>query len=322
MRKALCPRGEVSLRYPIAWYTSVHPRAEAAEAATASHLRRHGVLAGPRAEAKFRAIDVARHGGWPLAFAGFEALRTVTCFLTTWLFYDDAIEGVGAGAERAVAAIRGDEGLAPAEPCLQAWHAGAQAYRRRMGPRFCARLGECFRAWHDSVGEEAAQIVALRATGRHPSVAAYVACRERSIGVAPVLRLLEYACGQELAPAVLAHPALTAVERAATWAVILQNDLVSASKEEGDGQVNLLLSLQQERGLRPAAARAEIERWHDAAVPRLEAALGDLARAFPADLGVRRWLRAVRTMCHGFACWHVHAPRYVESARRCVVEYV
>lgn len=327
MRKATQERATISLRYPMHWYTPVHPDAAAAEADARAFLRHHGVIDGPAADARFRAIDVGRHGGWPLYHAGREALLTITRFLAIWLFHDDRIEGTGdAAAELAARAVAGDA-LDPgaAGPCARAWHDNARRYRARMGAEFCAALAGSFRAWQTSVAEEAAQIVALRATGEHPSVAAYLACRRRSIGVDPVLLLLEYACGRALAPAVRSHPGFAAVYDRAAEVVIMQNDLVSAAKEEGDAQVNLVLSIRHERRCRTDEAGAEIERRHDAAVAGLQRALAALGAAFPTDLTLRLWLRAVRTMCHGFARWHVGAPRYVDArppgAARCVVEY-
>jgi hypothetical protein len=319
------PAATISLRYPLHWCTGVHPDADAAEADTRAFLRRFGLLATPGAAARFAGIEVGRHAGWPLFGASRSALITVMRFLTLWLFYDDGIEGVGeAAAARAVAAVRGDPGLdlADADPCLRAWWVNARRYRA-MGPAFCAELGRRFRDWLDAVHEEAAQIRHLRALGEHPGVDAYLAQRERSIGVYPVLCLLEYACGRPLADVVRAHPALARVERCAAEVVILQNDLVSAAKETRDRQVNLVCSIRQARRCTLARAWSEIEARHDLAVAALRRAAADLRAAFPADLAVRRWLRAVETMCHGFARWHTTARRYAAaSGPVCVIEYV
>lgn len=325
MNTAIRPAAMVSLRYPLHWRTEIHPDAETAEADTRAFLRRFGLLGTRNAEAKFAAIEPARHAGWPIYYATSPALTTVMRFLTLWLFYDDGIEGLGeSAAARAVAAVRGDPDLdlTNAHPCLRAWWVNARRYRA-MGPEFCAELGRRFRDWLDGVQEEAGQIQRLRAAGEHPDVDTYLAQRRRSIGVSPVLCLLEYTCGRRLAEEVHAHPAFALVEQQATAVVILQNDLVSAAKETREGQVNLVCSIRQARRCGLARAWAEIEARHDVAVAGLCRAEATLRAAFPDDMAVRRWLRAVETMCHGFARWHASARRYAaHGGPRCVVEYI
>jgi pentalenene synthase len=303
----------ITLRYPVQWYTPVHPQAAAAEQGTQDWLHALRLLDAPHAAAKFRHLGVARYGGWPLYYADPEALATVTRFLTLWIFYDDMLEGSGEDREDvAVAAVRGDHDFdtVAAGPYLQAWWETARRYRARMSEAWCARLGERFRGWLRSVREEAGQLQTLREQGTHPTIAAYIACRRKSIGVLPTLQLLEYCCGRELPEEVHTHPALTALERAACDLVFVQNDLVSVTKDARDGAVNLAFSVAQARGQPMAEACAEIERLHDAALKSFLSAATFLRVEFGECEAFAPWLGAVETMCHGFARWHLSNTRY------------
>ena len=159
----------ITLRYPMQWYTPVHPHAATTEVGTQAWLADLRLLDSEAAIAKFRHLGVARYGGWPLYNADAEALATVTRFLTLWIFYDDMLEGHGEAHEvLAVAAVRGDPNFneEAGGPYLRAWWDTARRYRNRMDTAWCERLGVRFGEWLRSVREEAAQLGRLRAEDR------------------------------------------------------------------------------------------------------------------------------------------------------------
>jgi hypothetical protein len=302
----------ITLRYPLQWYTPVHPQAEAAEEGTQAWLNAMRLLDSPTVAAKFRHLGVARYGGWPLYHADAEALATVTRFLTLWIFYDDMLEGVGEDKEAmAVAAIGGDPEFdrEAATPYLQAFWDNAQRYRARMSERWSHRFAKRFGGWLHSVRQEAEMMATLRAGGGHPSVPVYVACRRDSIGVLPTLLLVEYCCGEPLPEALQDHPVLAALERATCDMVLVQNDLVSIAKDARDGGLNLAFSLAA-RGIDLVAACRELERTHDLALKLFMSAAEFLRQEFSDCPALHRWLGAVETMCHGFARWHLSNTRY------------
>lgn len=303
----------ITLRYPLQWYTPVHPEAEAAEEGTQAWLNAMRLLDSPTVAAKFRHLGVARYGGWPLYHADAEALATVTRFLTLWIFYDDMLEGVGEAREAlAVAAIGGDPAFerAAASPYLQAFWDNAQRYRARMSERWSHRFAERFGGWLRSVREEAEMLATLRETGAHPAVAVYVACRRDSIGVLPTLLLVEYCCGEPLPEELQGHPVLAALERATCDMVLVQNDLVSIAKDARDRGLNLAFCLAQARASDLVTACRELERTHDAALRLFMSASAFLRLEFSECPALHKWLGAVETMCHGFARWHLSNTRY------------
>lgn len=303
----------ITLRYPLQWYTPVHPEAEAAEEGTQAWLNAMRLLDSPTVAAKFRHLGVARYGGWPLYHADAEALATVTRFLTLWIFYDDLLEGVGEEQEAlAVAAIAGDPSFdrTAATPYLQAFWDNAQRYRARMSDRWSHRFAERFGGWLRSVREEARMLTTLREGGEQPGVAAYVTCRRDSIGVLPTLLLVEYCCGEPLPEDLQAHPVLAALERATCDMVLVQNDLVSIAKDARDRGLNLAFCLAQAKSSDLVAACRELERTHDAALRLFMSAAAFLRLEFAESPALHKWLGAVETMCHGFARWHLSNTRY------------
>ncbi len=322
----------ITLRYPVQWYTPVHPHAATTEAGTQAWLADLRLLDSEAAVLKFRHLGVARYGGWPLYNADPEALATVTRFLTLWIFYDDMLEGHGEAHELlAMAAVRGEPAfdIDAGGPYLRAWWETACRYRRRMDTVWCERLGDRFGDWLRAVREEAEQLRVLRSEGRQPDPLAYMACRRRSIGVLPTLNLLEYACGCALPDELRVHPAMAALERAASELVFIQNDLVSVPKDARDRGVNLVFSVAQARGCSLAEACREMEKMHDTALTGFTNAAGFLRIEFPDCAPLMQWLEAAETMCHGFARWHLSNTRYDReltlgdgSSVRIEIEYV
>jgi len=303
----------ITLRYPMQWYTPVHPYAATTEAGTQAWLADLRLLDSETAIAKFRHLGVARYGGWPLYNADAEALATVTRFLTLWIFYDDMLEGHGEAHEAlAVAAVRGepDFDVVAGGPYLRAWWETALRYRARMDTAWCERLGERFGDWLGAVREEAEQLRVLRAEGRHPATLAYIHCRRRSIGVLPTLNLLEYACGCALPDELRGHPGMAAIERAASELVFIQNDLVSVPKDARSEGVNLVFSVAQELCCTLAEACHEVEKMHDTALRSFVDAAEFLRAEYRDCAPLIEWLAAAETMCHGFARWHLSNTRY------------
>jgi hypothetical protein len=278
----------VTLRYPLPWCQT-----EAAAAPSTLATRR------------WRGLGVARFG-WPTARDPQRAatgLRLLACWL---------VLGDDADAD-ALAAIRGDDPPHAELPeHLTAWWEIARRYRATMGPAFCARLGDSFADWLAATRCDVRWTARLRAGGSYPARADLLPVRAAGVGVAPALDLLEYLADCPLPAAVRAHPALEAVRRYAARLVAIQDDLAGAALDLAEGRPNLIGCLLRAEGLSPRGAAEEIEAMHDESLCGLTGATQLLRAEFPRCEPLARWLRALQSLCHGFA---LSQARHTRPAR-------
>lgn len=287
---------EVTLRYPLPWFSP-------------GELGLYEALSpGPRllASADFRGLAVARLGGWPILSADPQRAATALRFLTFW-----AVLGDDAGLPEAdlLAAVRGSDDLpADAAPPLRAWWEVARRCRATMGPSWSARLSEHVADWLAALRCEAHWRAKLAAGGPYPAREDLLPIRLATGGVAPALDFVEYVSDCPLPLAVRSHPAYAAVRRYAARLLAVQDDLIGVGDDLAAGRPNLVACLLRAEALTPIAAAAEVEAMHDESLCGLTGASQLLRAEFPRCDRVSRWLRAVQTLCHGFARWHTASP--------------
>ena len=283
---------EVTLRYPLPWFSP-------------GGLGLHEAMSpGPRllGEAGFRGLAVARVGGWPTLASDPSRATAALRFLTFWalLGEDDAFTE----AELLAAVSASDALPADVPAALRAWWSVTRGCRAAMGPGWCGRLADHFADWLSATRCEARWRATIAAGGAYPTREALLPIRVASVGVAQAIDFLEYVDDCPLSVAVRSHAAHAAVRRYAARLVAIQDDLLGVGDDLRAHRPNLLGCLLRVEGLTPAAAVAEIEALHDESLCGLTGASQLLRAEFPRSEQVTRWLRAVQTLCHGFARWH------------------
>ncbi|MEZ4452767.1 MAG: terpene synthase family protein [Nannocystaceae bacterium] len=311
---------EVSLSYPTTWSSGVNPLANQVEAEVGEWLRSVGVIRSERGEAVFADLAAAEYAGWPCADADHERLATVMGFFSLWIFHDDCLEGTGTLAiERHARAVAGDVEPAtcgPDAPHLRGWAELGRSLKRTMSDTWLRRHGDRFHEWLSAVGWEALALKAYRRTGVAPSVAEYLHLRRSTIGVSPTLDFVEYVQGAELTPAQIRSAPVAAIGELAADLVAIHNDLFAFSKDVRQSMMNLVSSRMAD-DVAADRAFAEIAELHNRKVRALEAAAAEFVDAAPVHErpGLERWVAGVQRMIHGFARWHVLAPRYTDIHR-------
>jgi hypothetical protein len=287
---------EVTLRYPLPWFS---PGDFGLQEVLSPSPR---LLGG----AGFRGLAVARLGGWPTIAVDPQRAATALRFLTFWALLGE--EGGFPEAEL-LAAVRGSDGLPEnIPPALRAWWDVARRCRAAMGPAWCGRLAEDFADWLDANRCEAHWRAKIEADAPYPARQDLLPIRVASVGVAPAIDFLEYVGDCPLPLAVRSHPAHAAVRRYAARLVAVQDDLIGVAEDLASHRPNLLGCMLHNEGLSPAAAAAEVEALHDESLCGLTGVSQLLRAEFPRVEAVTRWLRAVQTLCHGFARWHSTTP--------------
>lgn len=299
------------LRYPTSWRTEGNPRRFEVCARVGSWMRELGILHDPASLAGFDALAASGYGGWPFPRAAEAELETITRFLTLWILEDDPIEGIGKeGEDELVRAVAGEPAAPPAaDGLLRGWWETARRYHG-MGDAWLARHAERFRAWLGSVRDEAAQVRRYHEQGVCATLEEYLEVRRVNVGVLPTLDLLEHSLGRPLSDDVLRHPAVRAIERAASEAVALINDLFGFSKDRRARWLGAVTCLAAETGVPTADAFRQITRRHNARVCEIEQLSTGLRSHSAAEPLLERWLSGVQEMIYGFARWHAEAPRY------------
>lgn len=278
------PGLEVTLRYPLSWFS------------TSAGL---DLAPRPLPLDGWRAPGVARFGAWP---GGREPQRAATALrlLTLWLLAGDST----VAESKLIAAIRGDDPPGCDDPLeLRALWETARRYRATMGPGWCERLGDDFADWLAATRCEARWGLKLQAGG-YPSRDELLQVRVRSAGVGVALDVIEYVADCPLPLAIRNHPALEATRRYAARLLAIQSELAGAAEDLACGRPNLLGSLIRGERLRPKAAVVELEALHDESLCGLTGASQLLRAEFPRSEALTRWLREVLALCHGFARWH------------------
>lgn len=303
----------IVFHYPSRWITPPHPARDMARRDVAAWLRDLGVVASPRAERVFEAMNVGAYGGAPFSFTNDEELVTVMGALTLWIFHDDAMEGLGAESPRFILeALRGARGQPRSDnPYLRGWQDIGRRFGAKMSEAWLSRHAERFAQWLASVDDEARAVAEARRTGRPPSFEAYMALRAANIGALPVFSWIEYALGRELGAAMLEDPATAQAERLAAELIAFQNDIAGLDKDAEEGWLNAVLSKAADDNISIAEAIARIGALHDATARRLDA-IGEGLIARHGDEG-RAWFRALTTIVAGLAAWHAGTARYTAT---------
>jgi pentalenene synthase len=151
-----------------------------------------------------------------------------------------------------------------------------------------------------------------------PSFADQLELRVDTIGVAPVLDLAERIGHYEIPALAYRSPLVTSMHRIAHEVVILDNDIVSVEKEEGEGDCNLVLRLEQETGWSRTDTIHLIGEMIRQCCERfvlLERQLPELCRELGLDERQREILRlyqsnALRPMMRGAYDWDQQSGRY------------
>lgn len=273
---------EVTLRYPLSWFTP------ADDAPVFRTLPAHDE----------RGPGFARFGGWPGAAAPARSAVAVR-FLAFWQILGSDLDDADL-----LTAVRGDDEPGDLSIGARAWWETARRCRAAMGPAWCERLGEHFADWRTASRCEARMASKLVSRSPYPRRDVLLPVRTAAVGVAPALDLLEYVHDCPLPHEVRTHPAFEAVGRYAARLLALQCDLASAPDDLAAGRPNLLLALLRGESLAPADTLAELEALHDESLCGLSGASQWLRAEFSRSAPLARWLRAVQAMCHGFARWH------------------
>jgi hypothetical protein len=173
----------------------------------------------------------------------------------------------------------------------------------RWFPRFAASMR---RFWLDGVLAETRH----RAQQITPTIERYQAVRLESVGVYPVLDLVEAAYGITLSPRLVDDPLLDDVRRLAASAIAMSNDVFSYEKERRAGDAhNLVYLLTVHAGKCLDDAFASVVAAHNDLVARLDGVAAPLERSSPAlrlyVKGCRRWMKGAHDWQRGsrrYAC--------------------
>lgn len=270
---------ELTLRYPLAWFTP---------ASEGPILR---ALGGP---------DFARFGAWP----GSPCQRreaTAARFLALWVMLGDTSD-----PNAMLTAIRADETPRDLPPELRAWWEISRRMRAAMGPAWCERLGSCFEDWLAALRAEARISQRISMGGPYPRREEILPVRSVAVGARVALELLEYLLAAPLPHAARSHPAFEAVGRFVAQLIAIQCDLEGAARDLAAARPNLMLAALHGEGLGASAACSELTSLHDVTVCGLGGASQWLRAEFSRCREVELWLRGVQEIGHGFPRWCAH----------------
>ncbi len=279
----------IPLHVPSEWIAPINPAHAAAERIAESWLRSIGLLGEREGFASIAqsissvpSIALVAPAGLIFPFAPSRALSIAA----RWLGF-------------ASLSVK-----APVAPLLLGVTELGRSLREMMSARWLNQHAERIEVWLRSVQSHAAFLACEEERrGAPPSLAEYLAVRGLSVGVMPLLDLLEVMSGRELPPAVSADPLVLRAERLACKIVALQADLVSVSADRAASRPNAVTCEQdrEETSIVPAALR--LARFHDEHV----VALTDLRAALLTHHGdvIRPWLDDLSAMIGGFSRYHL-----------------
>lgn len=313
------PERIVEVHYPAAWIAPGNPHMAGAERAIGRWFREIGVIHDGETAERFRRMNVGGYGGLPFPRARPEALEVFASLLSLWIFYDDAIEGLGADDEEALlSALAGEAAAARSDdsPCLRGFRELGGRLAGRMSPAWMRRHADDFARWLLSVREEALLLRRFRAerNGERTAIGVeqYMAVRRFNVGMIPVIDWIEYDLGRELPAAMREHPAMSILVEAACRAVAFGNDLYGYTKDREARFINAVACAEREDQSAAGPAFARIAALHDEAVEEMEL----VGRALIADAADRpliiAWLERLGHIVAGFGRWHGSTPRYAE----------
>jgi hypothetical protein len=252
-------------------------------------------------------IQPGKLAAYSFGYGGHERARLCTD-LIAWLFlFDDAYaEGTLADDtlslrrqhQRYDALFKGDFDAGPQNP-----------FGRSLGDLFkrlstiapmswVMRLAASVRGYLDGCELE----TTFRARKSTPSIQAYLWFRDRSIGVYPMLDMIEFAGNSYLLAEEVTDPIVIAMRRSGNLVIALTNDLHSSNKESTEAEsFNAVLVTQRQFGLaRPeamasvtdlqATLRGDFEHYARVCEPHASQGLKDLVSHIPVWIdGNQRW---------------------------------
>jgi Terpene synthase family 2, C-terminal metal binding len=236
--------------------------------------------------------------------------------LIAWLFlFDDAFaDGVYGRQPLALARehARYFDLLAGASPTTQSspWHASLADLMRRfeaMAPSaWYTRLKGSILRYFSGCEEECT----FREAHRWPTLHEYLGYRDGSIGVYPMLDLIEFSNEMYLSHAELSLPAFEPLRRLSNLAIAVTNDIFSSAKESTeDDSFNAVGVLARERGLAQREALDQADALHRELRMRFEqAALR--ATSVSASPALANFVTGVEEWFDGNVRWSSECPRY------------
>jgi hypothetical protein len=266
-----------------------------------------------------RWIELTQPGklaAYTFGHGGFERTRLASD-LIAWLFlFDDAyadgmhstnVLALQREHRRYDALLKGDFAAAPKNAFGQSLADLLRRFRATAPSSFVDRLGASIRLYLDGCELE----TSYRGQQRTPSIEGYSWYRDRSIGVYPMLDLIEYANDAYLTPHESRSPIVSALRRSASLLIAITNDVHSSRKEAMESEsFNAVLVYQRQYNLARESAvesaralqerfRSEFEHFCDVCRPHAsEGLLGLMA-------GVGIWEE-------GNERWSAECPRYNE----------
>lgn len=288
---------------------------EAVDLATSDWLATAGVI-DARSRKWLSRIQPAKLAAYAFPYAPLDRLRLCSD-LIAWLFLFDDAYADGTLAEnpfqlRAQHArynplLGGALDAAPSNPFGKSLAELLGRFGTLAPAEWVLRLGASIRLYLDGCELE----TSFRWKSHSPSLEAYLWYRDRSIGVYPMLDLVEFAANAYLTPAEAADPFVSALRRAANLTMALTNDLHSSPKEAEEAEsFNAVLVTQRQQSLTLEQARQSVKALRD----RFEGETNHYVACVTevASPGLRALIKGIPIWEGGNRRWSSECPRYNE----------
>lgn len=310
LRRETSPRFQFLV--PPNWKSSItcNPHAREAEAVVLSWFADLGCTEAELSRA--RRFDVAGYVGLPFPTLSADMTIFNAKFLSLWLLWDD----VQVESSRSRWCIEAEHVLANQRPegmtrFDEGWWQLFRELATHRGPEWVRKLCEEMSAWLDAAHEESRLRQRYQSQGLLPSFADHLELRNVTIGMYPMMSLLEHFQGVELPLAFHAHPSVRRLKVLASMLVGLGNEILSFGKDYVEEQINLLSTLMHERDLSGEDALACLISMHNEAIAEYDHLASTLGSWSPElDPVIERWLQDVRHASLGFSLWEAQSPRY------------
>lgn len=282
---------------------------------TCDWLAQFGVV-GPHNRRWLERIQCGKLAAYSFGYGGHARAR-LCADLISWLFlFDDAYAEGSLATQtgslrrqhaRYDALLAGDLSAAPANAFGRSL---ADLFQRlfAVAPRsWVLRLGASVRGYLDGCELE----TTFRARGVTPTLEAYLFFRDRSIGVYPMLDMIEFAQSAYVTADELRDPIVSALRHSGNLVIALTNDLYSSLKESSEAEsFNAVLVHQRQHGV----SREDAIRHVLALQTRLRNEFEHYAASLPVDAspGLLELPGGVRAWIEGNRQWSSETPRYNE----------
>lgn len=307
------------LQYPFAPEINAH--AAAAQSGTDDWVRRHGLL-GERGLRTFGGAEIGYLAARTHPRVGLDELCLISDWYA-WLFLrdDEGDEGyIGVRPDRLSMAdgrlleVLGGARVTGDDPALARSLAELRdrlLLRLRsnsLATSWMNRFSRAMRLHLEANLWEATN----RAKAQVPDLDSYIRMRPLTGGLQIVTELLEIIEGEHLPAAARSHPGVAGMTSASHNVSCWANDIISLPKELARGEVNnLVLALQEKRGLGLQAAVDRAAAMHDAEVGRFVALEKELPSFGPAvDEQLHHYVLSLRARMRGILDWSRSSRRY------------